>query len=258
MSYPSPSFTMVEAFARMNGLRSRSVPWQLAEEDPTRLLEDDPAVIYLCRPNNPTGAQLDREWVVALLESGGAGGPLVVVDEAYADFATDNLVREAVQSDRMLVVRTCSKLYGLAGLRVGFAVGPPALVSEIEKSRGPYKVNQMAERGAIAALRDASGWAERVVEETVQNRERLAGELQMRGLRPLPSQANFLLVPVAPASAVKLNEALKDRGVAVRPFPDLAGIGEAIRVTIGPWEMVEWFLAALDDLMPGREDEDAS
>jgi histidinol-phosphate aminotransferase len=255
MAYPSPSFAIVEQFARVNGLEPVPVPWHLAEEDPGRLLEEDPAVVYLCRPNNPTGAQLDREWVLALLETGGPNGPLVVLDEAYADFAEENLIREAVQSHRMLVIRTLSKLYGLAGLRVGFAVGPPALVAEVEKSRGPYKVSQVAERAAIAALRDASGWAEKVVREVVENRERLTQELRKRGLEALPSKANFLLVPVGPASAQKLNDALKDRGVAVHPYPDLPGIGDAIRVTIGPWEMMEWFLVALDDLFTPRQDQ---
>jgi histidinol-phosphate aminotransferase len=257
LAYPSPTFSMVEAFGRMNGLEPRPVPWELAAEDPARLLEEDPAIIYLCRPNNPTGAHLDREWVLALLQAGGPGGPVVVLDEAYADFAPDNLLKEAVESHRMLVLRTLSKLYGLAGLRVAFAVGAPGLIAEVEKSRGPYKVSQVAERAAIAALRDASGWAEKIVQETVENRARLADELRKRGLRPLPSEANFLLVPVSPASATRLNDALKDRGVAIRPYPDLPDLGDCIRITIGPWEMIEWFLVALDDLISpqsGRDD----
>jgi histidinol-phosphate/aromatic aminotransferase/cobyric acid decarboxylase-like protein len=225
----------------------------LAEEDPARILEEDPSVVYLCRPNNPTGVSLDREWVLALLEMVGPEGPMVVLDEAYADFAEDSLVRDAVESPRLLVLRTFSKLYGLAGLRVGFGVGSPSLVAEVEKARGPYKVNQIAEAAAIAAMEDPSDWAEEIVKKTLENRGRLSQELRNRGLNPLPSQANFLLVPVEPASATKLNNALKDRGVAVRPCPNLPGIGEAIRITVGPWEMMEWLLVALDDLMaPAR------
>jgi histidinol-phosphate/aromatic aminotransferase/cobyric acid decarboxylase-like protein len=240
---------MVESFGLMNGLQPKPVPWTLAEEDPARLLEDDPSVIYVCRPNNPTGTQLDREWVLALLEMVGSDGPMVVLDEAYADFAGDSLVRDSVELPRLLVVRTFSKLYGLAGLRVGFAVGSPALIVEIEKARGPYKVSQVAEAAAIAALEDSSEWAPEIVAKTRENRERLRKELENRGLNPLPSHANFLTVPVEPASATKLNDALKDRGVAVRPCPELRGVGEAIRITVGPWEMMEWLLVALDDLM---------
>ena len=82
-----------------------------------------------------------------------------------------------------------------------------------------------------------------------KNRERLANELFARGLRPFPSDANFLLVSVDPASALEVNRALKDLGVLVRPFPNLREVGDTIRITIGPWEFMEHFLLALDQLM---------
>jgi histidinol-phosphate aminotransferase len=170
----------------------------------------------------------------------------VILDEAYADFGEDSLLDEAPFSDRLLVLRTFSNLYGLAGLRVGFAVGPKALVAEVEKSRGPYRVSQVAERAAVAALDDHSGWVDRIREETIENRERLVKELRSRGLHPIPSRANFLLVPVEPANAVEVNRALQDRGVACRAFSHLDDVGDALRITIGPWDMMERFLRALD------------
>jgi histidinol-phosphate aminotransferase len=224
------------------------VDWHKAEVDPARLLLDEPDIVYLCRPNNPTGVSLAEDWVQALLALGGPEGPLVVLDEAYADFADDGLLSQAPDTDRLLVIRTLSKLYGLAGLRVGFAVGPTALVQETEKARGPYQVSEVAERAAIAALRDSSGWCENVRAEVIQNRERLAEALRSRGLQPFPSQGNFLLIPVEPANAVEVNRALKDHGVACRPFPRLRGIGDALRVTVGPWDLMERFLGALDQL----------
>ncbi len=147
-----------------------------------------------------------------------------------------------------LVLRTFSKLYGMAGLRVGFAVGAKAVVAEVEKSRGPFKVSQVAERAAVAALEDNSGWAQRIRNETIANRERLTGELKLRGLHALPSHGNFLLIPVEPASAVEVNRALQARGVAGRPFPRLPELGETLRITIGPWDLMERFLQALDQL----------
>jgi len=172
----------------------------------------------------------------------------VILDEAYADFGEDTFLVEASSSDRLLVLRTFSIFYGLAGLRIGFAVGPTAIVDEVEKSRGPHKVNRLAERAAVAVLEDSSGWVDRVRTETLENRERLSEELCSRGLQPLPSQANFLLVPVEPASAVAISRALQDHGVAVRPFPRLAGFGDTLRITIGPWNLMERFLRALDKL----------
>ena len=256
MAFPAPTFSMVEIFARMNGLDTLPVPWDRVVADPAPLLDGKPDLIYLCRPNNPTGHCVTREWVLDLLAQGGTGGPLVVLDEAYADFAEDDLIQHAPDSPRLLVLRTFSKLFGLAGLRVGFGVGHPEVVEEVEKSRGPYKVTALAEVAAAAALEDESGWAERIRKASIQNRDRLAGELATRGLRPLPSQGNFLLVPVAPAGAREVNQALKERGVAARPFLDLPGVGDAIRVTVGPWDLMERFLSALDDLLvSGRRGE---
>jgi histidinol-phosphate aminotransferase len=250
--FPGPTFSMVEGFARMNGMAPVVVPWAKAEVDPGHLLLEEPDLVYVCRPNNPTGGSVRPDWLQVLLALGGPDGPLVVLDEAYADFSQDTLIPQAVESDRLLVLRTFSKIYGLAGLRVGFAVGAESVVREVEKSRGPYKVNEIAEQAAVAALEDDSGWEERIREEVIENRERLAGELRGRGLRPLPSQTNFLLVSVEPASAVEVNRALKELGVSVRPFPDLPEVGDAIRITIGPWDLMEHFLLALDQLLTGN------
>ena len=264
MTFPDPTFSMVHVFARINGLVSTPVPWVQAEAGPGALLDGAPDLVYICRPNNPTGASCSKDWVQNLLAEGEPSGPLVVVDEAYADYAEENLVQEALSSDRLLVLRTLSKLYGLAGLRVGFGIGPAHLIAEVEKSRGPYKVNGLAEAAAASALDDVSGWAAGIALETAANRERLRGELEARGLRPLPSEANFLLIPTRTEdsnlgrtgpekSAIEINDGLKTWGVAGRPFPALNQIGDALRVSIGPWEMMERFLEALDQVRTGRE-----
>jgi len=253
ISFPAPTLSMVQPFAQMNGLEVIPVPWSKAEMDPARLLLEEPDLVYICRPNNPTGISLDRNWLRALLALGGSDGPLVILDEAHADFGGgDTFLEEAPSSDRLLVLRTFSALYGLAGLRVGFAVGPRPLVEEVEKSRGPYKVSQIAQCAAIAALEDRSGWAGQIRREVLWNRERLADELRARGLHPLPSQANFLLIPVEPASALEVNQALQAHGVAGCPFPNSPDIGDAIRITIGPWKLMEKFLQALDQLFEAR------
>jgi len=248
MSYPAPSSSLVTLFADINGLETRPVPWSKAEVDPARLLLEEPDLVYICRPNNPTGTSLGRDWIQTLLALGGPDGPLVILDEAFADFGEDSFLEEAPSSHRLLVLRTFSTLYGLAGLRIGYSVGPKGLVEEVEKSRGPYKVSQVGERAAVAALEDASGWAEGIRTKTLRNRERLARELRSRGLHALPSQANFLLIPVEPANALEVNRALRDHGVAGRPFPRLSGVGDALRITIGPWDLMERFLGALDKL----------
>ncbi|MSR22076.1 MAG: histidinol-phosphate aminotransferase family protein [Gemmatimonadetes bacterium] len=248
VSYVPPTFVMVEIFAHANGLEPRPVPTAVAS-DPEALLEGSPAVVYLCRPNNPTGEVAPRSWVERLLEAAGPGGPIVLLDEAYADFADDDFLKEAAASQRLVVLRTFSKAYGLAGLRVGFAVGPVEVVAEIEKARGPYKVGRTAEGAATAAIEDREAWVQGIVSMVRNERGQLVRELEARNLQPLPSGANFLLIPLRGRSASQVTARLRERGVAVRPFPELPGIGDAIRVTIGPSAEIARFLADLDEVL---------
>ncbi len=149
-----------------------------------------------------------------------------------------------------MVLRTLSKAYGLAGMRVGFAVAHPAVALEAEKSRGPYKVNHVAERAAAAAIRDREGWVEQIVDAVVRNRARLAGELAKLGVSTLPSDANFLLLQCPEGrSSREILQGLRERGIGVRPFPILPGIGDSLRVTVGPWEMMERFIASLREVL---------
>jgi histidinol-phosphate/aromatic aminotransferase/cobyric acid decarboxylase-like protein len=154
------------------------------------------------------------------------------------------------QCDRLLVIRTMSKAFGLAGLRIGYAIGQPSLVMEVEKSRGPYKLNAMAEQTALAALQHDMPWVNEHVALAVTLRERLAEALRTRGFAPLASHANFVCVPVA--DCVNVGLALRERGVAVRPFPGLPHIGDTLRISVGPWPLLERFLAAFDEVMAAR------
>ncbi|NJD19811.1 MAG: aminotransferase class I/II-fold pyridoxal phosphate-dependent enzyme [Gemmatimonadetes bacterium] len=252
----APTFSMVGPFAQMNGMPARAVPWADALDDPARLLDGGPALVYVCRPNNPTGEVAPTSWVEALLEAAGESGPVVVLDEAYVDFGGDTFAARAAAHPRLVVSRTLSKAFGLAGLRVGYAVAEPATALEIEKSRGPYKGSRVAGEAAAAALRDADGWVARTVAECVANRERAFTELARRGLDPVPSQANFILFRAPTGAAATDALALRARGVAVRPFPgDMPDGADALRVTVAPWAEMERFLAAMDaylDALPAR------
>jgi histidinol-phosphate aminotransferase len=250
VAYAAPTFSMIEPFARMNGMEPRAVPWSEAEDDPGRLLEGAPDLVYVCRPNNPTGHSTPRAWIDRLMDARGDGGPLVVVDEAYADFAEDTLLPEAAQVPGLLVARTASKAYGLAGLRCGYAVGTPDVALEIDKSRGPYKVSRLAAEAAAAALRDDDGWMAEVIDRTVENRAKLLGELHDRGRAPLSSNANFLLFAAPTGSARHDALDMRAGGVGVRPFSGVPGLGEALRVTVGPWSLMEEFLSVLDERFP--------
>ncbi|HEX2167650.1 MAG TPA: aminotransferase class I/II-fold pyridoxal phosphate-dependent enzyme, partial [Longimicrobiales bacterium] len=245
IAYPDPTFGMVPVFGRMNGLRPLAVPLgHDFELDADALLRTHARATYLCRPNNPTGTQFER---AAVERVGRNAAGVVLIDEAYADFAGEDLIRQAVASERMVVLRTMSKAWALAGLRIGYAVGPARLIAEIEKSRGPYKVSGIAESAALAALGERA-WVQDRIDDIISNRTRLIEELEARGTHVWDSAANFVLMKVGSDAAV-WNGRLRDRGVAVRPFTDLRGAGDCIRVSIGPWWMMERFLAAFDEVL---------
>jgi histidinol-phosphate aminotransferase len=253
IAFPDPTFTMVPTFARVNGLTPVAVP--LTDPygvDVDALLAADARIIYLCSPNNPTGGALCRDAIEAVI-AGARSDQLVIVDEAYAEFAGTSVVGLIAQSDRLLVTRTLSKAFGLAGLRIGYAIGDPALITEVEKARGPYKVNSLAERAGLAAVTEGLPWVREHVALAIAARSRLTRELTERGLEPAESAANFVFLPLACGSAIARR--MRSRGVAVRALENLTPVSEALRAskgsalrfTVGPWELVTEALSALDE-----------
>jgi histidinol-phosphate aminotransferase len=202
--------------------------------DVDAMLETGARITYLCSPNNPTGGALPRERVEQIVEN--ARG-LVIIDQAYAEFGGESYIDLASSGRPVLITRTMSKAFGLAGLRVGYGIGSPELITEVLKARGPYKVSAVSERAAIAALTNDRGWIADRVNEVVANRSRLRAELAKHGISSLESSANFVLVPVDDCAAIARR--LARAGICVRPLPLLAGIGDAIRIAIGPWDMMQ-------------------
>ena len=254
--YAAPTFVMIPIFARLNGLVAVPVPLGPGYEvDPQRLVDRRAKITYLCTPNNPTSTVITREAVAYVVEH--AAG-LVLLDEAYAEFAPETFTSLVTRSDRLLVTRTFSKAFGLAGLRVGYGVGSTALVDLVMRARGPYKVNALAEAAAVAALApapDALGWVTEHAALAVTLRQRLADALRELGLEPAPTAGNFLFVPTSRAPA--LARAMRERGVLVRPMSglpqDVAALrtaeGRALRIGVGPWNMMERLLEALREAL---------
>jgi histidinol-phosphate aminotransferase len=244
IAWPSPTFGVIGTFAKMNAASAAPVPSGPAfDVDIDGLVAARAQVTYLCSPNNPTGNVVGADQIARLdLELDG----LLLLDEAYADFGEAEYAGFAAASARTVSLRTLSKAHGLAGLRVGYAIGPAEWILEIEKSRGPYKVGGVAEAVASRVISDGREWVRSVIARTKENRARLAAEIARLGLTQWPAHGNFILVRLPDGhSAVGTNAALREHGVAVRPFGALPHAGECIRVTVGPWPMMERFLAAL-------------
>ncbi len=243
VAFPAPTFVMLAHYARANALVPVPVPPGAdGAPDVDALLAAGARHVYLCSPNNPTGATLPAGALERVLA---ATPGLVILDEAYAEFAGRSEAAAAPARGRLLVARTMSKAFGLAGLRVGWGVGARELVLAVEKARGPFRVSAPAEAAAVAALAGDLGWMRAHVAAAVEARDRFARALREAGFAPLPSAANFVLVPVHDAAGAAA--ALRARGIAVRAFAALPGVGDALRVTVAPWPALEPVVAALRD-----------
>lgn len=245
VAFCAPTFVMVPKFAALAGAEVVALPFAASGDiDAEALMAARADITYVCAPNNPTGVQPSDAAVARVL----ADAPgLVVIDEAYVEFSGRSWAADAVAHGRLVVCRTMSKAYGMAGLRAGFAVAAPDIVATLERARGPYTLNALAERAAAAAVLHDAAWVREHAALAVSTRDQLADRLRALGLAPLPSAANFLCVPVASASAVA--DGLRTRGLLVRAFTALPGVGDALRITVGPWDDMERLVAALTEVL---------
>lgn len=241
-----PSYTYYATLAAMQDVRYRLIDFEGEYRIPGRLDLSGAKLVFLPNPNAPTGTVFPEGEVRRLLEAAPEG--LVVVDEAYADFAGVTAIGLLGEYDNLVVVRTFSKSYGLAGLRVGLAFGSRGLLAEMEKVRDYYNLDRIAQAGAEAALRDGD-WLEYVCRQVSATRERLTGELRGMGLRVHDSGANFLLVRFGSAGLARsVYEELRRRGVLVRYFSGRL-LDDAIRVTVGTDTDMDVFRKELEDIL---------
>lgn len=212
-------------------------------------------MVYVCNPNNPTGTHVDRErltrFVDALPEH-----VLCVVDEAYHEYVTAGDYPDAIGElvvaggrPNVLVLRTMSKIYGLAGLRVGWGVGPSQVVRAIDTVRGPFEMNALANAAALASLDERALLAERVTANEA-GREQLAAALREVGLEPVPGVGNFLCVPLPDGlSGREVAGRLEAVGVIVRPL-DMFGMPDGVRITVGTPEETQVAVDAIRAVLP--------
>ncbi|MDQ3916257.1 MAG: histidinol-phosphate transaminase [Actinomycetota bacterium] len=206
-----------------------------------------PHVVIVCSPNNPTGGCVPPALVERLLA---ATEGLVVVDEAYAEFAAPgaSIVPLLERHDNLVVVRTFSKAWSLAGIRLGYLFAAPALVRKMAVVRLPYHLSSLAQAVGVAALQAEDDTLENV-RKIVAERERVARELESMGFRVAPSQANFLLFSGTAGDGDLIRDALLEEGVLVRSYPGVEGLREWARVTIGRTGDDEGFLEALRSVL---------
>lgn len=210
----------------------------------------DLKLAIVCSPNNPTGNLMPRGEVVALVERGDC---MVLVDEAYVEFADEknSVVPLVNDHPNLVVLRTFSKVYGLAGARVGYAVAAAETAELLRRVKPPFNVNVLSEFLAVEALTDAA-FRESTLRTTRAEKPGLARGLEALGFRVFPSDANFLLtVPPGAWNGPKVNAELRKKGIAARTFEHVPRLRDAIRFTVGTAAQNARLLTALDAIVKG-------
>jgi histidinol-phosphate aminotransferase len=244
---PEPTFTLYALLTTILGgepVRVRLTPdlqYDAAAIAQARRQSAAPVTV-VCSPNNPTGGVLTVDEVRRLCEDDGG---LVVIDEAYHEFARESVVPLLETHKNLIVLRTFSKAMGMAGLRVGYLLASPDIVREINKARLPYNMNFFSQMAAMVAI-DGYGELRGRVARLAEERERLIALLRdLPGVRAYPSRANFFLIELLDADPKAVFESMYRRGVLVRDVTSYPMLERCLRISVGTPEENETFLHAL-------------
>jgi histidinol-phosphate aminotransferase len=245
MAYPVPTYLLYPVLGRMQDCDCVEVPYNDDFSIPVgKLIEADGAVTIICSPNNPDGNTASLKDLRALAEN--LAG-LLVVDEAYCDFAAGNAMELVKEFSNVMVLRTLSKGYSLAGLRLGFGIAHPDILKGIFKVKDSYNVSAMAIRIGAAAMLDQD-YLKETVALVVRGRAKLAEDLAALGFKIWPSQSNFLFVRPPGGDAENVFQSLRKRGILVRHF-SRPGIKDKMRIAVGTPEEMDALIAALKDIL---------
>ena len=245
---PLPGFVMYAMSAQLQGLAFHGVPLTADFElDEAAMLaaiaQHKPSIVYLAYPNNPTGNLWNDDTIEKIVMAQGAQGGLVVMDEAYQPFASRSYIDRITRHSHVLLMRTLSK-FGLAGVRLGYMIGPKALVAEIDKVRPPYNISVLNAECALFALEHTKVFAIQA-KDVREQRARLLKELAaLPGLKPFPSEANMILVRVP--DAAKTFDGLKAQGVLIKNVSKMHPLlANCLRLTVGTVQENTQLLAAM-------------
>lgn len=243
IAYLHPSYSYYATLAEVQGARIRT--FRLTEDGQ---LPDFPQryqgrLFFLTNPNAPLGLS----WSVkAVAEMADRCSGLLVVDEAYADFADRNCLELVRQKPNVVVTRTLSKSYSLAGMRLGLAVARPEIIAALDKIRDHYNLDRLAQAALVAALEDQDYFRD-CVARVCATRERFRGQLTRLGYKVLPSGGNYLFASPPDRNGKRVYEGLFARKILVRYFSDPA-LAHGLRISIGTDDEMDWTLAALSEI----------
>ena len=244
-----PDYLLYKTLCAIQGGRFQTVPgWPDPPDSPEidRLAELG-APVFLSSPTNPTGTLIPRDFLRRLAEAVGAQGQVLVIDEAYADFAEANCLALARELDNVVVLRSFSKSFSLAGMRIGLGFAAPGIIAQLMKIKDSYNLDRLAIAAGVAALDDIQ-WMRANAKKITMTRARLDDGLQALGFDLVPSQANFVLCRPPRLAARAYQEALRERGVLIRHY-DVEPIREWVRISVGTDEQIEVLLSATEEIV---------
>lgn len=245
MVYPVPTYLLYPVLGKMQDCDCVERPYNEDFGLPVeKLIKANGAVTIICSPNNPDGSTASRKDLEVLAEN--LSG-LLVVDEAYCDFAADNAMELVKEFSNVIVLRTLSKGYSLAGLRLGFGIAHPDVLKGILKVKDSYNVSAMAIRIGAAALLDQD-YLKETVSRVIKSRQKLADDLASLGFKIWASQSNFLFVRPPGGNAEHVFQSLRKRGILVRHF-NKKGIKDKLRISVGTPEEMLTLISALKDIL---------
>ena len=243
---PYPSYILYRTLAELQGASAEEVrfeqDWSLS--DRFAAPRDELRLAFLPNPNSPSGTVLPAARVLELAER--LPCPLLV-DEAYADFADSNCLDLVRQNEKIMVSRTLSKSYALAGLRFGFLVAQPQIIRQLIKVKDSYNCDALSIAGATAAI-DDQAWLTETRAKILATRTRLTERLRKLGFASVQSQANFVWNPHPTVPLKPIYEKLKAQGVLVR-YMNYAGWGDGLRISVGSDEQIDALLSLLEPLL---------
>ncbi|WP_223254482.1 histidinol-phosphate transaminase [Bacillus sp. HNG] len=257
---PSPSFGEYDFGAHLMGAKIVKAPldynFSFSIENILSAITEYTKLIYICSPNNPTGTYMPKQGLEQLLQKL-PKDILVVFDSAYSHYATNEDYTDGIEYVKdgfpIIILQTFSKIYGLAGLRIGFGVAPEAVIQDIQRVKEPFNVNTLAQTAAIAAINDEVHLKKSKHTNTI-GRNMLYEGLTHLGVTYTESMSNFVLVDFGP-DAKQIYEKLLAKGIIVR-YGDTWGMSKYIRFSVGTYEENIQLLLALKLILGNRSDDD--
>ena len=243
VAYPVPTYSLYPVLAKLQNCEAIEIPFDDEFNLPPRLVGTGAALTIVCNPNAPTGSFVGVEEIASLADELEGG---LLIDEAYVDFAEENCARLVRDFDNVIILRSMSKGYSLAGIRFGYAIAKPELIAGLMKVKDSYNVDAVAIAVATAAIKDQQYFKENV-EKVKTERQELTEQLRALNFEVPDSSANFVLAKSSyPAS--EIYDKLIQRNIYVRYF-NLPGLGDKLRITVGTRQQNEKLISALKEIL---------